>query len=169
MKNRNKSRATSALRCFLLVVCLQASVASAQAQVSVVSVDSLLTYARQHLGAPYRWGGKSPKGFDCAGFTRYVFAHFGLQLAPAAGPQYRQGTRVEADSIRPGDLVFYAGRSGGTAIGHVGLVVERDSASATFRFIHSSTTAGVIITRSTEPYYRSRYIGACRPLEYSHK
>ena len=135
------------------------------AQVSEVCLDSVLAFSRQFLGTPYRWGGKTPKGFDCAGFTRYVFGHFGLELASAAGPQYRQGTRVDADSIKVGDLVFFAGRNGGTAIGHVGLVTEVEG--NTFRFIHASTTAGVIISRSREPYYSSRFIGACRPLQYS--
>ena len=130
------------------------------AQHDSIGADTVIAYARQHLGAPYRYGGKSPKGFDCAGFTRYVFLHFGLELAPSAGGQYRQCTHVADSALRRGDLVFYGGRGGGAAIGHVGLVTEVDSAG--FRFIHAASD-GIRYTRSTEPYYARRYKGAARP------
>ncbi|MBR1784572.1 MAG: C40 family peptidase [Bacteroidales bacterium] len=145
----------------LAVAVMLAAATQLQAQDSLtVSLDSVVAYAATYLGSPYRWGGQSPKGFDCAGFTRFVFRHFGQDLASSAAAQLPQGRRLDDGDLRPGDLVFYGGRNAGSAIGHVGMVTEVDSAG--FRFIHAASD-GVRFTRSTEPYYKKRYKGACRP------
>lgn len=125
------------------------------------SVDTLITESMKYLGTPYRWAGKTPKGFDCAGFTRYIYGKFGVTLAPSAGGQYKMCKKVWGDTLRVGDLVFYGGRKNTKAVGHVGIVTEVND-DGSFRFIHSSTQSGIIITYSKEPYYRKRYIGACR-------
>lgn len=123
--------------------------------------DSVITLASRYIGTPYRWAGKTPKGFDCAGFVRFVYSHYGFDLAPSAGGQWRQGRRIADDSAAVGDLVFYGGRRHGRAVGHVGIVTEVNP-NGTFLFIHSSTKRGVIITSSQEAYYRHRYIGLRR-------
>ncbi len=121
--------------------------------------DMVIEEAMRYIGTPYRWGGKTPNGFDCAGFTRYVYSKFGVSLASSAGPQYRQGPKVSIDELCRGDLVFWGGRGKHRGIGHVGIVT---SVSGTeFEFIHASST-GVRITSSKEPYYKCRYVGACR-------
>lgn len=124
--------------------------------------DMVIDEAKQHIGTPYRWGGKSPKGFDCAGFTRYVYAKFGVALAPSAAPQYKQGTILKQGELKKGDLVFYAGSKNQHRIGHVGIVTSVDGDD--FSFIHASNT-GVRIDLSSDPYYKCRYIGACRVVE----
>ena len=126
-----------------------------------IAVDTLIAESMKYLGTPYRWAGKTPKGFDCAGFTRYIYGKFGVTLAPSAGGQYNMCSRVEDDSLKVGDLVFYGGRKHTKGVGHVGIVTEVND-DGTFRFIHSSTQNGIIITRSNELYYKKRYIGACR-------
>ncbi|MBP5548404.1 MAG: C40 family peptidase [Bacteroidales bacterium] len=125
--------------------------------------DMVIEEAMKYLGTPYRWGGKTPKGFDCAGFTRYIYGKFGVPLAPAAAPQYKMGTALKKEDIRKGDLVFYGGRGSSRSIGHVGIVVSVDSNG--FKFIHSATSTGICISSSNEAYYRSRYIGACRVVD----
>lgn len=122
--------------------------------------DMVIDEAMKYIGIPYRWGGKSPKGFDCAGFTRYIYNKFGVELAPSAAPQYKAGSKLKNDEICKGDLVFYGGRSGSKSIGHVGIVTAVDEKG--FYFIHSATSSGITISHSTEPYYKKRYIGACR-------
>lgn len=125
--------------------------------------DKLIEEAEKHLGKPYHWGGKGPKSFDCAGFTRFVYGKFGVELPPSAASQYRVGKVLKNNEIRRGDLVFYAGRRGGKSIGHVGLVtlVTDDG----FLFIHAATSSGVTVSSSHEAYYSRRYIGACRVID----
>jgi len=126
-------------------------------------VDDLLSFARQFTGLRYRRGGKTPKGFDCSGFTGYVFRQFGVSLHADSRSQYLQGEAVADGLMRPGDLVFFSGRARSkTRVGHVGIVTSVDSDSGTFKFIHSAISSGVIESHSNEPYYRSRYIGVRR-------
>ena len=123
---------------------------------------TVIDEAMKYIGTPYRWGGKTPAGFDCAGFVRYVYSRFGLTLSASAPSQSHEGTRLKREEISPGDLVFYAGRKGSKAIGHVGLVTEVGEKG--FKFVHAASD-GVRISSSDEPYYRSRYICACRVID----
>ena len=123
----------------------------------------LIAMAKEYLGTPYRYGGKTPKGFDCAGFAKYIYMKFGYHLAPYSGGQYHQGRKVESTKdLVAGDLVFFGGRKNHKLVGHTGIAIETDTATGVFTFIHSATHGGVIISRSTEPYYKVRYIGARR-------
>lgn len=126
-------------------------------------IREMLDYALTFKGARYRSGSSSPKGFDCSGFTSYIFRQFGYTLNRSSRGQISDGRRVDRDDLRPGDLVFFNGRSVGGRIGHVGIVTEvKDSH---FKFIHSASSVGVTESKSTEPYYQRRYVGACRVLE----
>lgn len=125
-----------------------------------IEADSVIAESMKYLGLPYKWGGKTPKGFDCAGFTRYIYGKFGVQLPPSAAPQYKMGIAVSKEELAIGDLVFFGGRHKSKIIGHVGIVT--DVHDGEFVFIHSATSTGITLTSSTEPYYKKRYIGACR-------
>ena len=129
------------------------------------SADLLIEEARKHLGKPYRYGGKGPKVFDCAGFARYVYMQFGYNLPGGSRPQYALGRHIKnTKDLQRGDLVFWQGRSGSGGVGHTGIVTEVDTATGVFRFIHAATSTGVIQSYSTEAYYARRYIGATRLL-----
>lgn len=129
------------------------------------SADLLVEEARQHLGKPYRYGGKGPKAFDCAGFARYVYMQFGFTLPGGSAPQSRLGRDIkDRKKLQRGDLVFFQGRSGKGGVGHTGIVTEVDTNTGVFRFIHAATSTGVIHSYSTEAYYAQRYIGARRLL-----
>ncbi len=128
-------------------------------------IGDMISHAKEFLGLRYRRGGKTPKGFDCSGFTGYLFGQFGLKLNASSRSQFLQGDAVESDALRPGDLVFFSGRRGGTKIvGHVGMVVEIHG-DGTFSFIHSANSSGITISHSLEPYYKSRFVGARRVSE----
>lgn len=147
---------------FFLLFVLSAPLLQAQ-ELRGIHADTVINEAMKYIGVPYKWGGKTPKGFDCAGFTRFIYGKFGVSLASSAAPQYKVGTKVKKDEIGRGDLVFYGGRRHTKTIGHVGIVtsVEPDGS---FNFIHASST-GIRITSSKEPYYAKRYIGACRLID----
>jgi len=123
----------------------------------------LIAMAKEYLGTPYRYGGRTPKGFDCAGYAHYLYSHFGYDLPGWSGAQAQLGTEVsDTRNLQPGDLVFFGGRHHHRIVGHTGIVVATDTATGVFTFIHSSTHNGVIISRSTEPYYAQRYLSARR-------
>ena len=166
---------TTSNTCKLLISTLLVLIASAtQAQQSTLifateepvlveptATDSIIVEAKKYIGTPYKWGGKSPSGFDCAGFTRYIYSKFGYLLAPSAPGQVREGQKVTTTNLQPGDLVFYGGSRNKQAVGHVGIVTTVDDNG--FSFIHASNK-GVLISTSNEPYYKSRYICARRIL-----
>lgn len=108
-------------------------------------------YALGYLGYSYTWGGSDPStGFDCSGFTYYVFKHFGIELNRVACDQARNGEHVDHENIQPGDvLCFY---SGSDYIGHVGIYLGDN------KFIHASTsTTGVIISELSGLYVTRNY------------
>ena len=124
-------------------------------------INDLLDEAHKYIGTGYRRGGKTPKGFDCSGFTGYVFRQFGMQLGASSGDQYRQGQKIETDEIQPGDLLFFKGRSA-RQVGHVGIAVSNDPETGEITFIHSATSGGVRLDRVSAPYYSQRFLGARR-------
>lgn len=108
--------------------------------------------ATRYLGIPYRWGGSSPStGFDCSGFVMYLYRQVGVSLPHNAAMQYRHGRAVSRGSLRRGDIVFFNG------LGHNGIYLGGG------RFIHSPNTGDVVkISRLSEGWYSSRYVGARR-------
>jgi cell wall-associated NlpC family hydrolase len=105
--------------------------------------------ALQYLGIPYVWGGSSPAtGFDCSGFTSYVFAQIGVSLPHHAASQYGYGTPVPYDQLAPGDLVFFSG------LGHVGIYIGGG------QFVHAPHTGDVVRISSLAGH--GSYVGARR-------
>ncbi len=127
-----------------------------------VKSDVILSQAMSLLGKKYRAGGADPRGFDCSGFTSYVYGQNGISIGRSSRDQYAQNTPINRNQIRPGDLVFFSGTRIGSGVGHVGIVTEVDKSADIFFFIHSSTNGGVVVTSSANAYYAQRYLGARR-------
>lgn len=108
--------------------------------------------AMQYLGIKYLWGGASPEtGFDCSGFTMYVYAQLGVSLPHHAASQYTMGTPVSKDQLEPGDLVFFRG------LGHMGMYIGGG------QFIHSPRTGDVVkISSLSDAWYAEGWVGARR-------
>ena len=120
--------------------------------------DSVVTTATGLTGIPYQQGGDTPSGFDCSGFTRFVFAQHGVSLPRLTQEQYREGRPVAARDVRPGDLVFFTTVAPGAS--HVGVAITRDE------FVHAPSEHGVVrIERLSERYWASRFLGARRMVE----
>lgn len=128
-------------------------------------VDKIIDYAKNFLGTPYRSAGMTPSGFDCSGFIYYVMGNFGLTLTHSSYGMAEFGKTVKLADIRPGDLMFFKGSSTKSSrIGHVAMVVEVGPNS--IKFIHSSTSRGVVIDNFVgSKYYIPRYITTKR-LDY---
>ena len=113
---------------------------------------AVVTYAKRFIGTPYHWGGASPAGFDCSGFTSYVYARFGVSMAHYTRAQYAAFPKVARNRLRAGDLVFFNG------LGHMGIYIGKG------RFIHApSSGKRVQISKMNESWYAGRYDGAVRP------
>lgn len=127
-------------------------------------IDDMLSYARKFMGVRYVSGGRSPKGFDCSGFTSYVYSQFGYSLSPSSKTQYTQGKKVSRSEIQPGDLLFFTGRASRSGVvGHVAIAVDADPVSGEISFIHAART-GIKIDKITAPYYAARFLGARRVI-----
>jgi len=113
---------------------------------------NVVRFARRFLGAPYVYGGSTPTGFDCSGFTRYVFAHFGVSLPHYTYAQFDLGHWVSRRALRPGDLVFFDG------VGHVGLYIGHN------RFIHAPHTGTNVSVASLSGSYAGSFVGGRRVL-----
>ena len=118
--------------------------------------SSIVATAKQYLGSKYTYGGSSPStGFDCSGFTSYVFKQHGISLNRTAAAQYSNGVAVSRANLQPGDLVMF-GKSG---INHVAIYIGGG------QIIHASTPAtGVRIDSLSTGYYNNNYVGARRIL-----
>lgn len=116
--------------------------------------QKIASYAQNFIGVPYVWGGTSPNGFDCSGFTQYVFKQMGYTLKRTAAQQLSCGTAVT--NLQVGDLVFFTNTySTSAAASHVGIYIGNNM------FIHAAN-GGVKITSLDQEYYAARYIGARR-------
>ena len=136
--------------------------------ISTATGKDIVNSAMEFIGTPYRYGVMNPKrGFDCSGFTSYIYSRQNISLPRSSCDQFCKETEIkDPKDLQKGDLVFFSGRGGGKSrIGHVGIVTEVNPETGEFKFIHSACSSGVTITHSTEAYYAKRYVGACRVLE----
>lgn len=128
----------------------------------------LIKTAKGKLGCRYQYAGKGPSTFDCSGYTMYVFGKSGIRLVPGSISQYSLGRSLKkGEPLHPCDLVFFSGRKVSGTVGHVGMVLDYDSSTGEFTFIHASCSNGVEIQHSSAEYYARRYIGARRILDDS--
>jgi cell wall-associated NlpC family hydrolase len=111
----------------------------------------IVAYAKRFRGTRYVYGGTSPRsGFDCSGFVRFVYAHFGVALPHSSYGDFDRGRRVSRSSLRPGDLVFFDG------VGHVGIYIGNG------RFIHAPHSGTRVRVEQLGGWYSSRFAGARR-------
>lgn len=131
-------------------------------------IDAMVKYAKTFLGTPYHYSGTTPSGFDCSGFINYVMGDFGFELTRTSYGLAELGRNVKLADIRPGDLMFFKGRSlNSTSVGHVSMVIEVNENE--IKMIHASSSRGVVIDNfKTSSYYVPRFIKAKR-LDYGEK
>ncbi len=159
--------------CLLFLCCFLWGVTSISAQADCsgeATADSItgqdvVNKAKEFIGVPYRYGHMNPRrGFDCSGFTTYVFKQLNISLTRSSRTQFGDGVKIEdRRELQQGDLVFFTGTRSKKTIGHVGIVTEVDENTGEFRFIHAGRK-GICITSSSDGYYNRRYVGACRVL-----
>lgn len=121
------------------------------------TADEFVEYAEEYIGVPYAYGGTTPDGFDCSGFTQYVVEHFGGYLPHSSREQYHYGVKIEKEDLQPGDLVFFEASDDSKEIGHVGIYIGDG------QFIHAPQSGGSVeISNLSNVYFDRYYYGAIR-------
>lgn len=115
--------------------------------------SNLTRNAMKFLGVPYAFGGTSAGGFDCSGYVQHVFATLGVHLPRTADAQYDAG-KTFAGRPQAGDLVFFHTYASG--VSHVGIALGDG------RFVHASSSHGVMVSSLSDSYWGPRYLGAKR-------
>jgi len=118
---------------------------------------ALVRTALSMRGTPYRWGGTSKNGFDCSGFTKYLYSKVkGIKIPRTAAAQYKYGQKVAPKDMKPGDLLFF--RTRGRHVGHVGIYTGDG------KMIHAANPrAGVKVDKVQGGYWGKRLVGVRRP------
>ena len=124
--------------------------------------DFLIGKASEHIGTRYRRGGTSPGGFDCSGFMLHTFKSIDLSLPRTSHEMGDYGQRVEKSQAQKGDLIFFA-TFGKGRISHVGMITE--VLDDEIKFIHSSTSQGVMVSSTKEDYYARSFVKINRVLK----
>ncbi len=137
--------------------------ASQKARLRQQKVEEVISTARTFMGTPYKYGGMTRSGLDCSGLTTNAYRAINLSLPRSAEDQSGVGEKVKQRDLQPGDLVFFATGKKKREITHVGLVT--DVKRNTVKFIHASTSLGVIETDLSQDYYAKRYRFARRIID----
>lgn len=117
--------------------------------------SAVVEKAKAYLGSKYVYGGTSPSGFDCSGFTYYIYKQFGITLNRTAAAQYSNGVPVARSDLQLGDLIMF-GKSG---INHVGIYIGGG------KIVHAANPSrGVVTDTINSGYYNTNYVGAKRVL-----
>lgn len=125
---------------------------SGNSQTNPQGDNEIINTAKSFLGTPYLWGGTSPSGFDCSGFTQYVLAQNGKSIPRTSQEQFASGQAVDKSQLQAGDLVFY----GNGEATHVGIYEGNN------KIIHSPHTGDVVKESDFSTYWTSAYLGARR-------
>jgi cell wall-associated NlpC family hydrolase len=123
------------------------------------AAEQVVALGRQFVGVPYRWGGVDPNGWDCSGYVQEIFRLGGHQVPRLADAQFEACVRVETPEV--GDLVFF--NTDGSGVSHVGIYTGDG------KFLHASSSRGVVEDRLEDSYFASRYLGAGRLPAWSSK
>jgi cell wall-associated NlpC family hydrolase len=125
------------------------------------NVRKIIADAEKYLGVPYKYAGNSEVGFDCSGFTSKVFDENKIKLPRRSQEQGKMGKVINISDAKPGDLVFFS--TFGGDVSHVGIIYEIDR-NGEVKFIHASTSKGVIISSLNEKYWNNAYLFTRRIL-----
>lgn len=128
------------------------------------NVETVIQTARSYTGTPYKWGGTTRVGMDCSGLLCTSFQSINVNLPRTSEEQSRFGKTVKVRELKEGDLVFFGANKFSREITHVGMVTEVNNDNEV-KFIHASTSLGVIENNLYSDYWQKIFIKAVRPFD----
>jgi lipoprotein Spr len=127
------------------------------APVEELNNEKLINFIDEWYGTKYKLGGEDKTGVDCSAFVQsFMLSLYGLNLPRTSKEQYSQSSRIKKIQLQEGDLVFFHTRGKGKSISHVGVYLRNN------KFIHASSSGGVMISDLDDGYFRARYVASGR-------
>lgn len=113
--------------------------------------------SRSYLGTPYVFGGVTHRGIDCSALTQNSYGENRVGIPRNSRQQWRTGDKIDVKDLQEGDLIFF--NTMGVGVSHVGMVMDPQAGP---KFMHASSSRGVVIDNLSKNYYKTRYLGARR-------
>ena len=124
--------------------------------------NNIIDYARTFRGTRYKYGGTTSRGMDCSGLVYVAFGNENIQMPRVSRDMATRGTKISLSKVAEGDLVFFRTNKNSRNINHVGIVTETNGDA--IRFIHSTTSKGVIESSLDERYWKNAFVQARKIL-----